>query len=211
MTFVPVLNAVEAELIYRYDGQKCENTLWFQYDHSPDATELTDLASALKTWWVGAFGTNLVPSLVMNMIKITDQSIATGLGIEYTTGLPVAGTASGDGMPGGTAACISFNTGLRGRSARGRNYVMGMPKSVTTLSTLDSGWMAAITGAYNALPAALPTPGPQWVVASRFSGVDPLTGDPIPRVTGITNVILSAAFADNSVDSQRRRLIGRGE
>jgi hypothetical protein len=44
---------------------------------------------------------------------------------------------------------------------------------------------------------------------SRFSGVDE-DGRPIPRVAGISTVVLSYGVTDNNLDSQRRRLAGRG-
>jgi hypothetical protein len=42
-----------------------------------------------------------------------------------------------------------------------------------------------------------------WVVVSRFSGG-------VERVTGVTTPVVQAAYHDLNLDSQRRRLTGRG-
>jgi hypothetical protein len=49
------------------------------------------------------------------------------------------------------------------------------------------------------------------VIASRFSGVDPDTGKPIPRTAGVTTNVITVVAADLVIDSQRRRLPGRGQ
>jgi len=48
------------------------------------------------------------------------------------------------------------------------------------------------------------------VVVSRFSGVD-ADGHPIPRTTGVSTLVASVAIVDPVIDSQRRRLPGRGQ
>lgn len=210
MPFVPILNAAEFELVYLYDGQICENTIGVQFTADPSAGALDGVAAIFHTWFTGAFGTNLSSALSLTAIKGTSLTTDSSAAIEYSTGLPEAGTGPAAGAPGNVAPCISFKTGLRGRSFRGRNYIVGVPQTELTEATLDAGWLAAVTGAYNALPALLEPAGATWVVLSRFSGVDPLTHRPIPRVAGIATPVSDAAFVDNKSDSQRRRLPGRG-
>jgi hypothetical protein len=64
--------------------------------------------------------------------------------------------------------------------------------------------------AYDLLRTAPPAPADDWVVVSRFSGVD-VNGDPIPRAAGVVNIITAVLAVDNTVDSQRRRLPHRGQ
>jgi len=47
-------------------------------------------------------------------------------------------------------------------------------------------------------------------VASRFSGVDG-DGKPIPRTAGVVTPISNVIVVDRVLDSQRRRLPGRGQ
>lgn len=210
MPFIPVPFCAELEFLCTYDAQKVENTLGFSFEGPADTTALEQLAALMKSWWVGAFGTNLVAAVSLNVIKIRALDTEESPSIEYSTGLPVLGTGSGDGAPSNVAACISFSTGLVGRSRRGRNYVFGMPKADLVISTLDSGWLAAVAAAYNDIPTVIADSGWTWVVISRFHGVDPDTGRPIPREEGISAAVVNALFHDNTSDSQRRRLPGRG-
>lgn len=113
-------------------------------------------------------------------------------------------------MPGNVTMSVSFRTALRGRSFRGRNYVAGLTEDQVAgnifISTLSASWKAA----YEAIAAAIASTGWTWVVVSRFSGVDAVTKEPIPRAAGVTTPVLSVIVVDDFVDSQRRRLAGRG-
>jgi hypothetical protein len=210
MPFVPVPGCAEFELVYLYDGQICENTLWFKYDGAPDSTQLLATAAAIHTWFTGAFGPNLSSNVQLNVIRATSHDTIDGAAVDYTTGLPEVATGPDGGAPGNVAPCISFKTGVRGRSFRGRNYIVGIPEAELVRATIDSGWLGAVTNAYNALSDSTDPTGATWVVVSRFSGVDPDTKKPIPRAEGLSTPIISAAFTDNTSDSQRRRLPGRG-
>jgi hypothetical protein len=74
---------------------------------------------------------------------------------------------------------------------------------------MGSTLIGDILAAYVALVAAVEPDGWDHVVVSRFSGVDE-DGRPIPRVAGVSTVVLSYGVTDNNLDSQRRRLAGRG-
>jgi len=77
---------------------------------------------------------------------------------------------------------------------------------------MSAPFMADMIAAYSQLlvgGAALPV-GWEWVVVSRYSGTD-VNDDPVPRVTGIATLVSNVLFTNNTVDSQRRRLPGRGK
>jgi hypothetical protein len=80
------------------------------------------------------------------------------------------------------------------------------------VNTIDPDWQGSVASAYAMLVApstALPG-GWTWVVVSRFSGTDPITGRPVPRVAGIFHEVFSAYFVDQIVDSQKTRLPKHG-
>jgi hypothetical protein len=64
---------------------------------------------------------------------------------------------------------------------------------------------------YNRLLTLLP--GFTWCVVSRFSGHTIVNGEkvPTPRAAGVITPVTTAAWADDVVDNQRRRLEGRGQ
>jgi hypothetical protein len=211
MPFVPVPDTVLAEIRMQQDSQKIENTLYFK-GTSLDVPTATTLATALIDWWTANIAPKTHVSLILSSVVITDLSSATGfqVGVAPTTSTHGLITGS-DEMPNNVVATISFRTGSRGRSFRGRNYIAGLTNGQITANTLTSTAITDFLDAYNALLAVATAQDVVWVVASRFSGVDPVTHKPIPRTTGITTEITNVLFADDTVDSQRRRLPGRGQ
>jgi hypothetical protein len=86
--------------------------------------------------------------------------------------------------------------------------------SAVTLSEIYLTDLTSDTSGVLSVPAPTPHPAGDRSAASlpnmsRYSGVDE-DGRPIPRVAGETADILSVLVVDATVDSQRRRLPGRG-
>ena len=210
MPFVPVDNTCLAEIRMTADGQQIENTLWFEFPTAITAEDLVSLATDLTTWW----GDNIQPivwgGVTLREIVCTDMSSETGAQGSFATETPTVGDLDEPPLPTGTSLAISFRTALRGRSFRGRNYAVGLVKSHTTgPNTFTDAIVTAYQTAYNNLIAVATGAGFTWVVVSRFSGVD-AEGKPIPRALGVTTPVTSVVMTDNIVDSQRRRLPGRG-
>jgi hypothetical protein len=100
-------------------------------------------------------------------------------------------------------AAISWRTAKRGRSYRGRSFHIGMTSTMVTGSTLTAGTITSLTTAYNALLTAVNASGIALCVVSRFQNHVQLTnGESTP---------ITVATIEGNLDSQRRRLIGRGK
>jgi hypothetical protein len=210
MPFIPVANVAEAEVRMLLDAQHVENTLYFLYTAPPDGPTLLSLGNALISWWT----TNRAPlapaSVVLSEVVCTDLSSATGA---QATAVPLAstpGTMGSPVLPSNDSFTISFRTAFRGRSFRGRNYMVGLGTTQVAGNNLVLGYADAFVSAYEALPALATAEGCTWVVVSRYSGIDPVTKKPIPRAAGIATPIDTVLYTDLVVDSQRRRLPGRG-
>lgn len=128
-----------------------------------------------------------------------------GLEVDHT---PVAGTGvvGGPGIPTDSCLAIKRQTATHGRSGRGRLYWpiwsaswLVTPDAVTPSAA--AGIVTGIAGFQTAVEAAL-NPA-KVVVLSTVNGN-------APRAAGVTFPITSWSTADNHVDSQRRRLLGRG-
>lgn len=211
MAFIPVPNAVEARLIFSDDGQQAVNTLYFDAGGAPSIDDLLTLADVLSTWWTTNMAPLLCDTLTLNEVICSDLSVQAGL--QASVGAASSGTVTSEAAPNNVAACISFRSGFRGRSFRGRNYIAGVPNNAIGINTLTTDFISGAVGAYQNLleTGSAPLPGLYtWSVVSRFSGVDGVTGKPIPRTTGIFTHVNQVIFTDNIVDSQRRRLPGRG-
>jgi hypothetical protein len=196
------------ELRYLYDNEPCENTLYFHKVGAWTVEELDSLGTAINAWWF----TNIQPLISVHAslteIFITDLTTPTSAAVGNSFGLPAPGDVAGEAMSNNVAPCISFRTANRGRSFRGRNYLLGISVDSVSGNEIIGGFITAMIAAYNALFALATSEGVEWVVVSRYSGVELVDGKkkPIPREEGISTPIVSVLFTDNTVDSQRGRL-----
>lgn len=204
MAFVPVPDTLMAELRFISQGQQCENTLYFTGSAGVSPSLAADLGDALISWWQTQFQTGTSDQTALVEVFLTDLTSDTSFTLSDTNTLPLVGGSSTDALPQNCAHCVSFRTAQRGRSGRGRNYVLGLTEADSQDSILLSTVVAAHVTAYSVLigPGAF-VPGLQWVVVSRFH-------NGAPRVTGLAIPITNVLSVDAVIDSQRRRLPGRG-
>lgn len=204
MPFVAAPNTLEARLRYNIGTQLIENTLYFQGSAGVTPTLATTLGNNLIGWWNTNFKTATTNAMALDQVYITDLTSQTSFTVSVVTGLPSVGGSSTDALPFNCAMCISFRTDHRGRSGRGRNYVAGLTEADQIASVITSTRVSAAVAAYTTLKGAGTfTPGLEWVVVSRFSGG-------VPRAQALVQPITTVLAVDSIIDSQRRRLPGRG-
>lgn len=203
MAFIPVPDTAKATLQWSIAAQVVEITLHFYKTGGWDAASLTALCADLLAWFALELKPILWTSSVLTNINATDQTTISAPSIDA----PVV--SGGTGANGSTpaalnaTAAVKFNTALRGRSYRGRNYVPTLPNNqLTSPVELQAALALAWASAYAALPTYLGGSSSDHVVASRYNAG-------AARVTGVHTPVTSYA-CDQSVDSQRRRLQGRG-
>jgi hypothetical protein len=204
MAFVPVPNCAEVEIRQQCDNQLIENTLYFEHATPPTATELQALADSIEAWWGDSILPLLSNTLTYRETYVTDLSEATGPTATQAGFAPAAGGSPDNHAPNNVSLCVSFRTAGRGRSSRGRNYVAGIPSTGVNGDLISQTFTDSVVAAYNNLNVLgnLPS-GWTWVVVSRFSGG-------AARATGVAFPVTRALAVDRIVDSQRRRLPGRG-
>jgi hypothetical protein len=139
----------------------------------------------------------------LNMLRYTDLSTQTSGGIEYTQGMPIMGTFPDDqGMPSNVTVAVKWTTGLRGRSYRGRTYHIGIPRSCVEGNLVATEYVADLKDAYQTLINRFTQTGGAMVIASRQN-------NSVIRETGVSTPV-TAVSIEHTIDSQRRRLPGRG-
>jgi len=168
----------------------------FQYSGSaPSITQLGTLNAELIA--------NLLPKLVpiscndLVWESVTSRDMATPTGAEQSTPITSGGqgTAAGFSNPGNVAYAVSWRTGRPGRRFRGRTYLTNMSEGETTGDTITSGLLSTIaTFAAEFLLSRL-AGSFKSAVGSRVGGFS----------TPLTGYVL-----EPTLDSQRRRLAGRG-
>lgn len=121
-----------------------------------DGARATTIAAAFKTWWDTNLKARTHPQWSLVQVYVLDVNSTTGTSLVYTTGLPIAGTSAGTLGPANAAPIITWRTLSRGRSYRGRCYLVGAPADAyagadgTTVN-------ATYRGFYNTAAAALIT------------------------------------------------------
>lgn len=203
MPFQPVPNTALIEWVYMVAGQIVENTYHMRSDVPFTAPELVTAAPDLYNWW----GAELAPTISFDVtllrveLKALDSDTAPFY--VYTPGALAVGGAGVAAAANNVAFCIKHTTALSGRSGRGRWYLVGIPSTLVVNSAISLAQAALYTSAFPELDAVIATLGHLPVVVSRR------TNNAL-RPTGITNEVTGHSFTDAVVDSQRRRLPGRG-
>jgi hypothetical protein len=203
MPFVAVPNTALVRLQGVVDNQMTINDLSFEVSGGGiTVVNLTTLAVAVEDWWSLNVANLLSENWSTVRVTAVDLSSETGPSVEVASSTP--GGVSGEAAPNNVAACVSFRTASRGRSARGRNFVPSIPNSLITLNTLDAGFITDLLNAYSLLPGAGTfLAGWEWVVVSRFTGG-------VERVTPVNFPVTSVIMVGTAVRSMRSREIGHG-
>lgn len=205
MAFQAVPFAVQVKLFGFQDGQTTINDLYFgEPNASPPFSDVVDLLSAVSAWYLGSIAS--LASSTWSFVRAQARVLATADGLVLDdSSNQGAGGVGGGAAPNNVSFAISFRTALGGRSNRGRNYVPGIPLQAVSGNTITSDFVDNYVQAYQALlvgGGVLPGDW-TWVVVSRQTGG-------VVRPTGVTIPITTVLATDNIVDSQRRRLPGRG-
>lgn len=203
MPFVGAPDTVRATLEFVWAGQIVAITISVKKPTGWDSTDYDDLNDALRSWWTSSLKGRMSDRAVLQKINILDLSSPTAPSIEYPVTPPEPGSVVIASVPNNTSLVTSFKTDLRGRSYRGRAYMVGIPISDTLNSvTATTTYATNMTLVWLALTAALTALSMQHVVVSRYTNNAPRL---VADVTPITEY-----FTEVNLDSQRRRLAGRG-
>lgn len=204
MAFVPAPGIAEVQVRATYSGQQVMNRIMVDVLHTPTQGDLNTITAAVGAWWVGNVKALVAPTVSLREVYAKTLEVANGPQATFSSGLPDAGTATGGGLPNSTSLAVSLRTGLTGRSARGRWFWYGFTEGQVTDNTVDSGVATSIVACIDNLLSTITGLSSVPVIVSYISGGAPRVGGPV--YFPITDALL----VDPIVDSQRRRLPGRG-
>lgn len=187
--------AYQIEVRGTYFGQLTEN-VWHAIGPDPfDATVAADIAGTMQV----GYASIMAPlSHDYSISEIFVHNLAGVDSGEVTLAISPAqeGGSGNPGLPGNVALCVSLRTALSGRTTRGRKYFAGLDETKVTGNLLDPTTAADILDGVNALISSMVDGGHPLAIFSR---------------TALTlTTISTATLVDLVVDSQRRRLTGRG-
>lgn len=200
--FIPVSNTAEVRMVFNTPGGEAQNV--FNIEKTSDwlAEDLDDLAQGFESSWGANISPKVTNQITLKEVIATDLSSANGPSVASAAN--ITGTASGATLPSNATVVISFRTGLRGRSYRGRLYHVGLLNAYVQGDTLTPAAVLEIKAMYEDFFGDVLTaiPDTTHVIVSRCQ-------EGAWLANGVTTPVLDYQV-ENTVDSQRRRLKGRG-
>jgi hypothetical protein len=204
MPFIPAPNLVSVEFRTTWAGQQCENRINVDLLTAPTAANVSALATACEQWWEDNVVAITPSNLTLREVFVRDQSQLNGFAATAAPAGAIPGTGGGASLPNNVSICASIRTLFTGRSARGRWYWQGLMEPDVVDNEVNSGRLADIDAALTNLASVIAGLSHFWVIASYFQNGAPRVGGPVYFVVD------QIVFVDGVVDSQRRRLPGRG-
>ncbi|HEY9758798.1 MAG TPA: hypothetical protein V6C97_26760 [Oculatellaceae cyanobacterium] len=200
---------------YTYQGQTLINRFHVvaASGGAPDASDCLALAQEFDAWRIANLRALQSASLqCVRVDAINLSAIPPGTGVQaswYPTATP-GGSDIGVPLPGNVAFVVTLRTAKGGRRYRGRSYQGGLTNGMLlSPNVMTAAKVNAFVAAYTALVNRLVTntrfrlgvqskmadiPYPAWPIDPWMHVIEPVT----------------AITADSNIDSQRRRLNGRG-
>jgi hypothetical protein len=203
MAFQPVPNTIQCDVVFLLFGQRVENVFHVQVPGGVDAPTIADTANEMGAWVLSDYLPQLSASLVFLSVEAKNLSIDSGGVAIYTAPGGSVGGIVQPSEPGNVTFSISLHTASSGRSYRGRKYVPGMPLTMRTENSVNTGWADALVTALNSLISVLAAVDKLLVIVSRIQ-------DHVVLTTAVATPVVNASYTDLFIDSQRRRLTGRG-
>lgn len=203
MAFQPVQDGVVAVVNQTVHGEVANTVLYFKGPILPNVTQLTQLATQIRGIYVALWLPQCAQSYSLVNVETRDVSTDGGIFASSPAAPPALGDLGLNGAPGNVSFAVKHLTERSGRSYRGRSYVCGFPASFIVGNELATSTIAAAVNLFNQIRIDAQNLGFTFSVCSRFENKQPR------QVAILTPVTLSTG-SDTTVDSQRRRLPGRG-
>jgi len=203
MAFQRVPNTVQVDALFRLFGQVVENVFYIESPTGVDAATIVDCATLVNDWILRNYLAIMTTDVAYIGCEAKNLDIEGGGTAFVTPNDPAIGLIASSTLPGGSSLCISLKTAQSGRSHRGRKYMFGMPESSQTGNQMASGYVSSAQTTFQQLISDIEAASKFLVVVSRF-----LEG--VLRLEAIVTRVTTAVAVDLNIDSQRRRLTGRG-
>lgn len=194
---------VKAALMFTRDTRNLVNTLHFTKSAGWNLASMTVLAQDLKNWWSTIYRASIPPAVALSQIQIRLLDPTNPLAVDLPVIPTIAGTRAGSPDAGNVSVTLSERTGLAGRAHRGRIYAPSlMETDVSDTDTLASVTVTSLANAIANLIFGFSTNSAFPVIFHR-PGL-------IPKPLDNAFDLVTSYVLENIIDSQRRRLPGRG-
>lgn len=183
-------------MVFSRDTRTFNNTFHVYRAAGWSLATMTTLATAFESWWNANYKTFVWTGIALTQIQVRNYNPVLPLAYDYTPSTPISGLATGSPDPASATLATSWRTGLAGRKYRGRFYTVGMLEGHSQDNdTVTGAYVVAAGTAASTLIANLVAAGFSLMIFHRIDNT-------------FTQVV--STVVENLVDSQRRRLAGRG-
>jgi len=202
--FIPALNCARVRAIFDTPGGKAMNVLNFQKATPFDKDDLAALLNIFETSWeaqLSPLQSNLVE---MTQVIATDINSEDSYEVDRAPLVDLTGGRTSPIMPDNVTVATKFGTGFSGRSHRGRTFHIGLTDDQCAGDTLVVGMADTIRDAWIDLIGAIHDDdiAADLVIVSYCQDHNWLADAEVTTVSNIST--------DNTLDSMRSRLAGRG-
>lgn len=202
--FVPTNDCARVAVEGVWNGQQVAQTFWFTSATSPiTQAMLIALATHVCNNWNASMLTAQSTGYALQRVTATRQNSSNDIQGVFTPSSPIPGTGGSPSVPLNCCWVFTYRTALRGRNYRGRGYQPGLINSI--LTNPGEGNLATLVGLAGNYVNWFITSGLAgwtWQVVSHWLNKS-------PRALGVYTPVTSVGV-NAQLDSQRRRLIGRG-
>lgn len=195
-----------AEVVFHADlnGQIVANIWHVNVPTPPSLEQLQTIRDVFNDWIEGPMMGGSSNQLTPIDLIVTDLTQEGGLQVVKDMTGEGGGEVNSPVKTNQDTLCLTLRSSQRGRSFRGRNYIMAVPTQFYLDSNhITTGQVAAYVADWNGLVTDLATAGFPLGILSRVSGG-------APRAQGLITEAVGYTAFDNVIDSQNKRLPGRG-
>jgi len=199
LPFIPFADCIDTVFKFTQQSVPWFVTMGFKSAVPVSPAILANLYGVLDSWMTSDGETLISGNCSIDGVKLTDLTTSTGPTYSNVF-TATAGTRAGSVVPAQTSMVVSFATGLRGRSYRGRNYWSGrVATDQQTVTTWTSTVVAEFHSKYLDLTAAAGAAGFTLCVLSRQNGG-------VRRTVGVATPVTSITVR-GAIGTQRKRLL----
>lgn len=202
MVFQAVPDTVEINLIFTQNDVIVQNVFYALHPGGYNLLAISALAAAIDAQWQGTWRDQQPDEVVYLRTEVRGLAFENDI-MAVNNDSTNPGTHVGDAMPNNVTFSLKKVSGLTGRSARGRTYWIGVPRTELTAADeniVESAYVAEMVTSVDSIRGAINGQG-TWeaVLVSRFSGG-------VQRAEGVTFDWIDTVSVDNRIDTQRGRL-----
>lgn len=182
-----------------------KNIINFRAEAVVELATLEQLAADCEGWWRTYLRPIQHTGIALRSLTIRDLGVAGGVALLHNVAAPQNGSEVGISLPNSVTCVVSMRTPFAGRSFRGRIYHIGLGEGTVTGNSVAPAHLILMLAAYSQLlefpVGIMETPWRPGVLS--YYANNALRS--VPVFTPATNFT-----SDGVIDSQRRRLPGRG-